>query len=109
MREVEFPSEFVTGRPIEATPIPVGDGMAALTILLDDGTNLLALVYEGGARFLRMQGTCLHDNEVLEREDGEPLAEQRAAVRRAWSMLIRSFEMATILADADFRADLRVI
>jgi hypothetical protein len=98
MREIDFPPEWVTGDPIQHDayyPVAGRTDIHLVGVLLDDGANLWTLIYPGGTRFLRTDGT---DLSVKEREVGPPDFMDRRAVDEAWGFLKRADRAAAISA-----------
>lgn len=109
MREIDFPTDWVTADPIpgEHIAMQTEEGIYLIGLCLQDGANLWALIYDGGCRFART--TALVIGTGMEyRDEGEPSSpEIAAALERAWATLVQADTRAALLASLDADAMMR--
>lgn len=89
MRIIDFPDEWGTGKPVAREVLESDDGKIVIaTILLNDGSGLWALIFEGGHRFAR---TSMYTRWAIEeRFHGDPTEDEADAVNEAWRGVLQS-------------------
>ncbi len=86
-RVVDFPDAWGSAPPIESLNGKVSAGVYLAGVLLEDGSNLWALIYPGGARFVRTAAAI--DWGIEERYTGTPPREDDAAtVNETWALVV---------------------
>lgn len=86
MRTVDFPDGWGTAAPVDTLIYSKGD-LHIAGLLLDDGSNLFALIYPGGQRFVRAAPVA--DYALEEAFTGDPpSAEDKSAVEEEWRVLL---------------------
>jgi hypothetical protein len=102
--EIQWPDGWITAEPkavnvwqVERVP----DGLAVLVgALLTDGSNLGALVWPRGSRFVRHSPTT--DWAIEERFDHEPLnGEDEVVIGRMWRVQMEALVAAVKLAEQE--------
>jgi hypothetical protein len=106
-RVIDFPDGWGTGKPIDhiqgivpGTRDP--KGVYVFGTLLDDGSNLFALVYPGGHRFARTAASLRWGIEERLGPDPEPAFQQ--IVAEQWQAIINLMVDAGHQTDVDLRA-----
>jgi hypothetical protein len=103
VRTVDFPHEWGTAQPRDALGGEISDGLHLGALLLEDGSNLLALIYPGGARFARTAGVI--DWGIEERYIGDPpAADLVRAVNREWCKILGQMQAAGVAVDERIEA-----
>lgn len=99
-RVIDFPDAWATGKPIDqaAFKSPGGDLMIA-SILLDDGSGLWSLIFEGGHRFART-AACT-GWAIEERFHGDPTPDEAQEVNEAWRYVLQCMIRAGHEVDAE--------
>jgi hypothetical protein len=88
-RLIDFPDEWATGKPINHDAFTSPDKKLTIaTVLLDDGSGLWVLIFEGGHRFART-AECT-GWAIEERFHGDPTSEEADAVSESWRYVLRS-------------------
>lgn len=86
MRRVEFPDGWGTATPVDTIHYSKDD-LHIAGVLLEDGSNLFALIYPGGQRFVRAAPVA--DYALEEAFTGEPPSvEDKAAVDGEWRQIL---------------------
>jgi hypothetical protein len=81
VRVVDFPSAWGTGTPVDHFCVSKGE-LRIFGVLLDDGSNLFALIYPGGQRFARTAHVI--DWGIEEAHGPAPRSRDLARVNAAW-------------------------
>jgi hypothetical protein len=88
-RVIDFPDSWATGKPINQEAFKSPDGKLIIaSVLLDDGSGLWSLIFEGGHRFART-AACT-GWAIEERFHGDPTPEEAGEVNEAWRDVLRS-------------------
>lgn len=102
-RVVDFPDGWGTADPVPSQALVLSKGpLTIFGCLLEDGTNLFALVYPGGQRFAR---TAFAIDWGIEESYGPPPRRRHlAAVNATWRDIVTQMVEAGKAADADMVA-----
>ncbi len=104
VRTVSFPDGWGSGVPLETLGGEIGPGVHVAAVLLDDGSNLFALIYPGGARFARTADAI--DWGIEERYDGLPPKDgEKALVNTYWRGVLDQIEKAGRMVDDAYEAE----
>jgi hypothetical protein len=88
MRTIDFPDEWATGKPIDNASFKSPDGSILIaSILLDDGSGLWSLIFDGGHRFART-AACT-GWAIEERFHGDPTPAETEQVNEMWRTVLR--------------------
>lgn len=102
-RVVDFPDGWGTGAPVDEVAFVNGD-MRIFGLLLDDGSNLFALIYPGGQRFVRAAAQA--DYALEEAFTGDPpSAGDLPAVDAQWRQILSMMIEAGRKTDAALEAN----
>lgn len=87
MRTIDFPDEWGTGAPVDQATFKSPDSEIMIaSVLLDDGSGLWALIFEGGHRFARTSGYT--GWAIEERFHGDPTDAEAEEVSAMWKTVI---------------------